>query len=217
MNLSHVTALDKFYLQLWEKTDELSELGSTLNEFYTNDGLIVDEIFAGMPCVAQFTVDESWYRAEIKSFSDGAVTVFFVDYGNEDIVTLDKIKRVTKEFISSPPYAVECQFKRLSPAHSMEKVVEQISELTFERKLIVKFLTLTEMPYDVELTIEGENMPLSEKLILDGLANMLENSGNLINLGYDFIYKLTILSPQILSNTLVWRVKIQVKEWNLVS
>ena len=48
--------------------------------------------FVGMPCCAQFTFDDCWYRGEIIQLqnSGDSVGVLYVDYGNSEIVPLSR-------------------------------------------------------------------------------------------------------------------------------
>jgi len=46
----------------------------------------------GQTCCARFTVDNEWYRAKVTSRTGGEFTVFFVDYGNTDVVKRDRLK-----------------------------------------------------------------------------------------------------------------------------
>ena len=44
-------------------------------------------------CVAQFTVDNEWYRAKVTARGATEYTVFFLDYGNSDTVKKDRCVR----------------------------------------------------------------------------------------------------------------------------
>lgn len=43
-------------------------------------------------CLAQYSVDEAWYRGYIEEKSFDSAKVQFVDYGNQENVPHDKIK-----------------------------------------------------------------------------------------------------------------------------
>lgn len=61
----------------------------------------------GEACVAKFSIDQNWYRAEIISVYPGKVKVNFVDYGNNEIVPLSDI-RLDVIMKSFPRLCQEC-------------------------------------------------------------------------------------------------------------
>ncbi|KAL3924316.1 MAG: hypothetical protein SGPRY_003952 [Prymnesium sp.] len=69
---------------------------------------------------ARFTVDDEWYRAKVKTRSAGEYTVFFIDYGNTDVVDIKRLKPLdpTLSPQAVSPQAVECRLAYLivSPA-----------------------------------------------------------------------------------------------------
>ena len=62
-----------------------------------------------MPCLAQYSKDSLWYRAIVKSIDISSASVYFVDYGNMDTVSLANIKKIDPEFLDLPAQAVQCQ------------------------------------------------------------------------------------------------------------
>ena len=64
---------------------------------------------------ARFTVDDEWYRAKVKERSGGKYTVFFIDYGNVDVVDLKRLKPIdpTLSPQAVSPQAVECRLAYL--------------------------------------------------------------------------------------------------------
>merc|ERR1712194_258072 len=66
-------------------------------------------------CMAKFSEDNCWYRAKVLKRKDGKVEVFFVDYGNKDLTTDDKLRplepTLSTQVIS--PQALECRLAHL--------------------------------------------------------------------------------------------------------
>ena len=76
-----------------------------LEEFYSSiDSLELEEKEprVGLPCVARFSDDRRFYRAQILEIDGVSVRVLFVDYGNEDQVTLFDLKRILPRFMTFP-------------------------------------------------------------------------------------------------------------------
>lgn len=79
---------------------------------------IVRNYVIGAIVVACYSKDKVWYRARILSpvDDDNSVEVFFVDYGNTDIVKKDQVREITKAFSSLPFQAVMFFINGISPA-----------------------------------------------------------------------------------------------------
>ncbi len=60
----------------------------------------------GVQCIAKFTEDDGWYRAEVKAIDDGSVTVRYIDYGNSEALTTDRLCPIQEEFTQLPPQAI---------------------------------------------------------------------------------------------------------------
>ena len=56
-----------------------------------------------MLCVAQYSVDDRWYRAKVVDIpGKKTVTVQYVDFGNIEILSYSKIKALQTSFITLP-------------------------------------------------------------------------------------------------------------------
>ena len=59
--------------------------------------------FSGMPCAAQYTVDNNWYRAKIVDLpGNRMVEVFYVDYGNQEVMAWNRIRKIQTRFLRIP-------------------------------------------------------------------------------------------------------------------
>lgn len=69
----------------------------------------------GHTCCARFTADNEWYRAKVVSRTATEYTVFFLDYGNSDVVPKSRLKALDAslgpQMVS--PQAVECRLAHL--------------------------------------------------------------------------------------------------------
>lgn len=53
--------------------------------------------------------DGKWYRALVKEATTfDAFDIQFVDYGNRDVVTVDKLRKISSEFLELPFQAIRC-------------------------------------------------------------------------------------------------------------
>ena len=99
----------KIYCQPSELPEEFNRLTEDIQTFcQTESESGVEGVKEGDMVLAQFSSDQSWYRARVLSISDDSKTakVLFVDYGNSETTAV--IRPITEEFCSLPAQAVYC-------------------------------------------------------------------------------------------------------------
>ncbi|XP_078471491.1 uncharacterized protein LOC144733457 isoform X2 [Lampetra planeri] len=109
--LSHINSPSDFYVQQVSTMKCLLELKRTLQIFYRNyrkDWRVVHAT-VGQLCVAQFSADQQWYRAQIIGLpGKGDVEVRYVDYGNTERTSVSCIRKLDNSFLQLPELAVPC-------------------------------------------------------------------------------------------------------------
>lgn len=70
---------------------------------------------SGGVCMAKFSEDDQWYRAKVLKRQQGKVEVFFLDYGNTDLTTDDRLRPLDPTLNTQviTPQAVECRLAHL--------------------------------------------------------------------------------------------------------
>jgi len=64
-------------------------------------------LIIGLPCVAKFSLDSKWYRAEVISLeSNGVATVVYVDYGNTESLPLSDLRKLLHRFLELPSQVI---------------------------------------------------------------------------------------------------------------
>lgn len=119
-----------FWIQLYESKDLDKELTVKLSEFYNNPEnssrsrlRIVNE---NCYYAAQFSNDRCWYRARVLAFDKqkGLATVFYIDYGNTEILPVDSLRQLASQFCSIKRLAVPLSLANIAPS-SEDKVWKQ--------------------------------------------------------------------------------------------
>uniref|UniRef100_A0A7S2GFY6 Uncharacterized protein n=1 Tax=Haptolina brevifila TaxID=156173 RepID=A0A7S2GFY6_9EUKA len=99
----------------------------------------------GQTCCARFTSDNEWYRAKVVSRSGAEFTVFFVDYGNTDVVSRDRLKPLDPslgiQLLSAQ--AVECRLAHMiaSPATDQadgEEAAIYLSQVAWGKPMLAR-------------------------------------------------------------------------------
>lgn len=65
----------------------------------------------GSPCVALFSDDNQWYRAQVTRRHDNKLHVVFIDYGNEADVEVKNVRPLPQELLERPPQAFLCSLE----------------------------------------------------------------------------------------------------------
>jgi len=132
----------------------------------------------GGVCMAKFSQDGAWYRAKVLKKEKGKTTVQFVDYGNKDVATDDKLRPLDPTLSTQviAPQAIECRLAHLivqDPSDGAdgeeaaitlsESMGKPVAARVEERKGALVYVTLI---------VDGGKLNLNEKLVSDGLARV---------------------------------------------
>ncbi|KAM9354819.1 tudor domain-containing 6, partial [Pholidichthys leucotaenia] len=119
----------------------------------------------GSPCLALFSHDNQWYRAQVIEKADNTLRVLFVDYGNEEVVDIKNVRLLPQSLLDLAPRALLCS---LNGFKKSEGSWDDCAYHDFYNILIDKPLKLTvwskedyseiAVPqYAVEIECEGVN------------------------------------------------------------
>lgn len=86
----------KFWCQLLDESDYLNDLVEKIESEIADYPLLSSSsVKVGSYCMAQYSEDEAWYRAQIiSSESVNTYKVFFIDYGNSEVVSLSEVFKI---------------------------------------------------------------------------------------------------------------------------
>ncbi|XP_074614107.1 tudor domain-containing 6-like isoform X2 [Acropora palmata] len=116
--VSDVQRPDKLFLQVLHKENvqNLLAMSETLNMHCSTIDNVPYNPELGELCCAKFSDDQTWYRAVVKEkITESDMMVVFVDYGNQDVVSMDSIRRIRNSFAQLPIQAVECFLVDIEP------------------------------------------------------------------------------------------------------
>ena len=166
-----------FYVQ--EASQDFQDFEAKLQNFYESKPstdvtweLIHPQI--GQMCVAKFSEDQNWYRATVKEidYDQNSICVFFVDYGNEDVLPIQgkdvNVCEIASEFRQFPAMALKCSLTDIKPiAESKIPLTEIIDFMFFElgNRVWAKFIGASEDFYYVDIDYEKKFADESTKLV----------------------------------------------------
>ncbi|XP_023692971.2 tudor domain-containing 6 isoform X1 [Paramormyrops kingsleyae] len=161
---SCITGPHYFWCQ-YANTDELQRIAKAAEDFgkaAEQKNSWVESVSPGSPCLALFE-DEQWYRAVVITNTDKALSVLFVDYGNECDVDINKVKQVPPELMETPPQAFLCLLSDFDASlgswddNALEHFTFMIDDLL--KVTIVKaddFVDYRIPPFQVSLECKGQ-------------------------------------------------------------
>ncbi|KAL6486047.1 hypothetical protein MHYP_G00054390, partial [Metynnis hypsauchen] len=137
--VKHVDSPAKFWIQTQKYADEFDQLMEGLEKLYSDlaspEGLIRKPV-PGQFCVAKCQ-DGVFYRAAICGVSDERADIFFLDYGNTELVDCYSLRELPLRFQKLPALAVKCALYGIQPNGGSW---DQKSTLFFSKAVLDKVL-----------------------------------------------------------------------------
>ncbi|XP_047409458.1 tudor domain-containing protein 1 isoform X1 [Sciurus carolinensis] len=160
-----------FYVQLYssEVLEYMNQLSASLKETYAN--MVHDEDYIpvkGEVCVAKYTVDQTWNRVIIQDVDvpQKKVHVLYIDYGNEEIIPVNRIHQLNRNIDLFPPCAIKCFVTGVVPVEEnwSNDCIRTIKTLFMEQFCSIKIVDI-----------------LKEEVVTYAVDVMLQSSGKLLD------------------------------------
>ncbi|XP_008556334.1 maternal protein tudor isoform X2 [Microplitis demolitor] len=158
----YITSPTNFHVQLKPDNLELDPVMDKIAQLYETGGNNLHQSNAkvGVSCIAQYSEDLKWYRAVIQSVESTGVTVRFVDYGNIEIVSFDKIKELEADLAKLPVQAINCKLLGASKTTWDTNEVNEFTLLTDMKLLEAEFIAQENDVYEVLIREVVNNEPI---------------------------------------------------------
>ncbi|XP_042312715.1 tudor domain-containing protein 1 isoform X2 [Sceloporus undulatus] len=156
--VAHIQTPGDFFCQRMENGCKLSELQVSLNEYCARISTSKDFCPAvGDTCCAQFTGDKQWYRASVLSCaSEKTVLVGYVDYGNAEVLHLNKLRPIVPELMELSFQAIKCTLAGVKPKSRTwsTEATSVMTKLLQNKVVTIKVIDKKENTFVVEITDE---------------------------------------------------------------
>ncbi|XP_060592483.1 tudor domain-containing protein 1-like [Ruditapes philippinarum] len=173
---------DPYTKKLIKRNKQLEKLEKLSSDLYhaapTLPAIPVPKV--GLPCCAQFGYDQCWYRAVIVSVYQETqqILVLFVDYGNSEVTTYNKLRAIPPSYLTLPCQSLRCVVSRLMPpantvSWTKNALVEMMSAVA--NKLILAKVVKID-PVTVELYEGSEDEGFVYQSVIDGGYIQLDTS-----------------------------------------
>ncbi|XP_023118492.2 tudor domain-containing 6 isoform X2 [Amphiprion ocellaris] len=126
--------LDKIMLSV-------SEVGDDADHNPVDPGAVLP----GNPCIARFSDDQLWYRAEVINTAGDELSVVFIDYGNKSQVNITDVREVPPVLLEIPPQAFLCELEGFDKSRGCwdSRAYNEISTLTADKLLQLNITRVT--------------------------------------------------------------------------
>lgn len=181
--VSHVDSPSQFWLQYMDKITALNEKQEQLQlevpNFLTIDGIPEE----GTLCVAIYSIDDLWYRAEVLDADEDITTVRFIDYGNTDIIDnkASNIRQIPDDWKNLEAFAFKCRLDVI-PVDTedwSESTCERFKNIVTSVESLQTLIVADTMSKRVELFID--NKSVSETLVEEKHAIIINTEQELVN------------------------------------
>lgn len=165
--VSHVDSPSQFWLQRMDKIASLNEkqdeLQLEVSNFLAIDGIPEE----GTLCIATYSIDDLWYRAEVLDADEDITTVRFIDYGNTDVINnkANNIRQMPDAWKRLETFALKCRLD-IIPVDTedwSELTCERFKNLVMSTETLEALIVADTMPKRVELFINDKSV--SEMLV----------------------------------------------------
>ncbi|KAM6968641.1 tudor domain-containing 6 [Tautogolabrus adspersus] len=149
----------------YANTEELDKIQRLVQEAgqAQQDNMFPETLVPGSPCLALFSSDDQWYRAQVISKFDNVFHVVFIDYGNEADVNLQNVRPLPQSLLDQAPQAFLCSLNGFDSSKGSwdDDVHEDFYNLLVDKPLKLKVLNMEDhseilmCQYPVEIDCEG--------------------------------------------------------------
>lgn len=163
---------DCIWLQPARTGDALIALMDQIANDVTGQQMDKSHLLPRVPCLGQFTDNDVWHRAQILNVQgNSSVTVFYVDYGNSETLTVDRLHPISDSHLKLPAQAIHCRLADLEGVDPT-KVTEYLNEVLCEKLFKVEVQERhADGSYAVKLYEVGSELSVNEQVVGECLGD----------------------------------------------
>ena len=163
---------DCIWLQPARTGEALIALMDQIANDVTGQQMDKSQLLTGVPCLGQFTDNDVWHRAQILDLQgNSSVTVFYVDYGNSETLTVDRLHPISDAHLKLPAQAIHCRLADLEGVDPT-KVTEYLNEVLCEKTFKVEVQERhADGSYTVKLYVVGSELSVNEQVVGECLGD----------------------------------------------
>lgn len=168
----------------FNSTEELTSISALAQEAGQSQGALsfLTSLDPGSPCLALFSDDNQWYRAQVMHRHDDKLHIVFIDYGNEVDVEVESVRPLPPTLLQRPPQAFLCSLSGFDESGGSwdDGVYDDFYHLLLNKPLKLSVLKIEKhsevaLPQHlVEIECEGEDLNEMLKKFWNPLSNQTQ-------------------------------------------
>ncbi|CAB4006903.1 Hypothetical predicted protein [Paramuricea clavata] len=179
--ISHTENPSCFYVS---RADAISEmLSEEILKHYKSthhNSDAIPSVSPGQIFCAKFTEDDNFYRARVLEVVDHKnIKVQYVDFGNKEVIPVDRLRVLISEFQTQPIQAFECCLDGVDPTNEAQEwskaAVFKFDDLTSEKELRMTVHDVDDKVLSVSLVDVSSQLDIAEEMKKAGLAISSKN------------------------------------------
>ncbi|XP_055005163.1 tudor domain-containing 6 [Boleophthalmus pectinirostris] len=166
--ISSITDAQSFWCQSAD-TGELEQISESVAKAGNSaDPKNIDSLSVGSPCIALFSEDQLWHRAELLNRIGDEVSLLFVDYGNTSQVKIGDLREIPPQLIQTPLQAFLCELEGFDSSEGSweSSAADMFSALTVDQllQLTVSKVTKEDGKTKCYVHLECEGLVINESM-----------------------------------------------------
>ena len=154
--VSHVVSPSQFFCQYVSHEEQLTAMMEQVAQYCSNTNTnLLRSPAIGLPCLAKFSEDVQFYRAEIQQIGESTCNVVFVDYGNSDNVLFDDLKEITTNLLQLPALCIQCSLTGTQCRKWDKSSTDEFSKLVQSEAASCHFVEQIDGVWNVEIETEA--------------------------------------------------------------
>ncbi|XP_078069702.1 tudor domain-containing protein 15 [Mustelus asterias] len=145
-----------FWIRTSEHNDKFECLMINITNHYSNVGIneeLLQEPIPGLFCCARYSKDLHYYRAIITEVFDNQLRVFFVDFGNAEVVEFSAVKCLLPEYTNLPALAMNCSLAHIFPIEEVwtKDATNFFKKMVFNKQLFIEVVSRQGSKYMIDM------------------------------------------------------------------
>uniref|UniRef100_A0A915HS27 Tudor domain-containing protein n=1 Tax=Romanomermis culicivorax TaxID=13658 RepID=A0A915HS27_ROMCU len=137
--IDYIESTENFFCQLQDQGDEINKMSDDMAKFYSDNASGSKPLVNPLPgklCAAKYSADNCWYRGFVLNRPrPAAFEIYFVDYGNTEMIYLTDLRTLSSDFSKYPPRAFRCALKNVP---NNQCTIRKFKEKTEGQRLVLK-------------------------------------------------------------------------------
>ncbi|KAL2081955.1 hypothetical protein ACEWY4_021773 [Coilia grayii] len=169
--VEHILSPANFWIRSAKRNEDFEDLMDMLAEHVSTlkqKEDVLENPVPGTLCLAMYEKDLHYYRAIVTDTLEHGVEVFFVDFGNTEMVPDWLIKKLPEHFTTEPEFAVNCSLAHMLPVEDVwtDTVTEYFRNIVSNKALRIHVIHKTNERLFVDLFEMGTENSESVSLLM---------------------------------------------------